>query len=127
MEVRCSPYNSLLFLGTAVLLIFCSQLASAQCKADFTYQALSSEKGLHSGKIEVSVSNPAPGTYNFKVFEMNGTIRMVESKKTSSPDKVTFEGLKPATYFIKVQWGDTCSKTLGGFDGIIVTEKDQGR
>ena len=127
MEVSCSSYNSLLFIGTVVLLIFCSQLASAQCKADFNYQSLSSEKALPSGKIEVSVSNPAPGTYSFKVFEMNGTIRMVESKKTSSPEKVTFERLKPATYFIKVEWGDTCSKTLGGFEGIIVTEKDPER
>ena len=127
MEVRCSLYNSLLFFGAAVLFIFCSQLASAQCKADFTYNSLSSEKTSPSGKIEVFVTNPVSGSYNFKVFEMNGTIKMVESKKMLSPEKVTFEHLKPATYFIRVEWGDSCSKTLGGFDGIIVTEKDQGR
>ena len=127
MEVRCSPYNSLLFFSMAVILIFCSQLACAQCKADFTYQSFPSEKGLQSGKIEVLLTNPAPSTYTFKVFEMNGTMKMVDTKKTSSPEKVSFERLKPATYFIRVEWGESCSKALGGFEGITITEKDQGR
>lgn len=126
MEVRCSPYNPLLFFSTAVIFLFCSQLASAQCKADFTYQSLPSEKGLPSGKIEVFLTNPVSATYTFKLFEMNGTMKMVQTKETSFPEKISFERLKPATYFIRVEWGESCSTALGGFDGIIITEK-QGR
>ena len=127
MEVRCSPYHSLLFLSTAVIFIFCSQLASAQCEADFTYQSLPSEKGSPSGKIEVFLTDPAPATYTFKVFEMNGTMKIVERKEASTPEKISFDRLKPATYFIRVEWGASCSKALGGFEGIIITEKEHGR
>jgi hypothetical protein len=127
MEVRCSLYNSLLFYSMAVIFVFSSQPASAQCKADFTFQSFASEKGLPSGKIEVFLTNPSPSTYTFKVFEMNGTMKMVESKESSSPEKVSFERLKPATYFVRVEWGESCSKALGGFEGITITEKDQGR
>lgn len=125
MEVSCSPYNSVLFFGAAVLFIFCTPSVSAQCKADFTYQTVSSEKDLQSGKIEVFLTSQPPGSYNFKLFQMDGTVKMVQSKEAISPDKVTFEGLKPATYFVRVDWPDSCSKTLGGFEGITITEKDQ--
>lgn len=124
MEVRCSPYNSLLFFSTAVIFLFCSQLASAQCKADFAYQSLPSEKGLPSGKIEVFLTDPAPAIYTFKVFQMNGTIKLIETKEISTPEKVSFDRLKPATYFIRVEWGESCSKALGGFEGIIITEEE---
>ncbi len=127
MELRCSPRNTLLLVGLLGMLFFCSQPVSAQCKGEFTFQSISSEKGSDSGKIELSIQNPAPGAYTFTIYEMNGVITAVETKQASSPEKITFENLKASTYFVKVEWGQSCRRTLGGLDGIIITEKDQGR
>lgn len=128
MKIRCSPYNPLLcfvFLGMSV---FCSQhAASAQCSGDFSFRSVSAEKNSTSGKIEVSVKSPVNGVYTFKVFEMAGTLTLVQTRNATASDKIIFENLKPATYFIKIEWGESCSKTIGGFDGIVITEKDQGR
>lgn len=127
MKLRCSPRNSLLFAGMLGMLFFFSLPVCAQCEGDFTFQSISSEKGSDSGKIEVSVQNPAPGAYTFTVYEMAGVIAVVQTKQASSPDKVTFENLKPSTYLVKVEWGQSCRRTLGGLEGIMITEKDQGR
>jgi hypothetical protein len=127
MEFRCSPYNPLLYFGVLGIFIFCSQHASAQCKGDFTYQTFSAEKGSASGKIEIEIKNPGSGNYTFKVYEMTGSIAIVETRQAASPEKTIFENLKASTYFVKVEWGESCYKTLGGREGIIITEKDQGR
>ncbi|MGC1243752.1 MAG: T9SS type A sorting domain-containing protein [Chryseosolibacter sp.] len=128
MKIRCSPYNPLLcfvFLGMSVF--FSQHAALAQCSGDFSFHSVSAEKNSNSGQIEVSLKSPANGAYTFKVFEMAGTLTLVQTRKATAPGKVIFENLKPATYFIKIEWGESCSKTIGGFDGIVITEKDQGR
>lgn len=127
MKLRRSPRNSLLFAGMMGMLFFFSLPARSQCNADFTFKSVPPDNGSDTGKIEVSVQDPAPGTYTFTVYEMSGDITFVQTRQTSNPDKITFESLKPATYFVKVEWGQSCHRTLGGFDGIIITEKDQGR
>lgn len=127
MEFRCSPYNSLLLFCVLGILIFCSNNATAQCKADFTFQSIPAEKGSASGKIEIDLRSAQPGNYTFKVYRMESNITIIETKEASTPEKISFDNLKPSTYFIKVEWGSSCSKTLGGLEGIIVTEKDQGR
>jgi len=128
MKRRCSPYNPLVFLVFLGIFIFCaSPFAAAQCQGDFSFQSFSSEKQASSGKIEVSLKDAQPGSYTFKVYEMAGKIALVQTRETVSPEKITFENLKPSTYFVKVEWGQTCHKTLGGMDGIIITEKVQGR
>ena len=128
MKIRCSPYNPLLFLGIIGIFIFLDHhTATAQCQSDISFLSVPAEKASSSGKIEVSLKNPQPGTYTFKVYEMAGTINLVQTKETASPDKITFENLNPSLYFVKVEWGESCYRTLGGIDGITITEKDQGR
>ena len=127
MEFRCSPYNSLLFFAVLGIFIFCSHSSLAQCQGEFTYQSVASEKDAHTGRIEISVINPAPGLYTFNVYKMEGKIVLVETRQVSSPDKIVFEGLVPENYYVKVEWADSCRKILGGLEGIIITGKDQGR
>jgi hypothetical protein len=128
MKIRCSPYNPLLCLGIIGICIFCGHhAAKAQCQSDFTFQSFPTEKESSAGKIEVSLKNPQQGSYTFKVYEMSGKITLIQTKETPSPEKITFENLKPSRYFVKVEWGESCYRTLGGMDGIIITEKDPGR
>jgi hypothetical protein len=128
MKIRCSPYNPLMFLIFLGAFIFNNcNFAHAQCRGDFTIQSVAAEKESTSGKIEVSLKDPDPAIYTFKVYEMAGEITLVQTRDASSPEKIIFEGLRPSTYFVKVEWGESCSKTLGGLEGIIITEKDQGR
>jgi len=127
MEFRCRPCNSVTFFLIVGILFLTCPVAFAQCKGNFSYQSVSSAKDAPSGKIEVTVQQPEYGTYTFKVFEMNGTARLVQTKQVSGPDKISFEGLKPATYFIKVEWGESCYRTLGGLEGITVTQTDPRR
>ena len=127
MEFKCSPYTALLFFGVLGIFIICTGNVFAQCKGEFTYQSVPSEKHADSGRIEISVNNPAPGLYTFNVYKMEDKIVLVETRQVSSPDKIVFEGLVPENYYVKIEWGDSCSKILGGLEGIIITEKDQGR
>jgi hypothetical protein len=127
MDLRCSPCNSLLFLGILGILLLCGHQMPAQCQGNFTFQSVSSQKGSASGRIEVSIKDATPGTYTFTVYEMNGAIAVVQTKQASTPERVIFENLKPSTYLIKIEWGESCHKVLGGLEGIMITEKDQGR
>ena len=128
MKIRCSPYNPVLFFVFLGILIFYNpSFATAQCTGDFTYQSFSSEKESPSGKIEIALKNQNPGIYTFKVYKVAGVITLVQTKQAPSPDKIFFEGLAPSTYFVKIEWGESCYKTLGGLEGINITEKDQGR
>lgn len=128
MKLRCSPYNPfLVFVVLGTFIFINSNFASGQCKGDFSFQSLSSEKDSPTGKIEVSLKDPAPGLYTFKVYRMEGEITLVQTKEAPSPDKIIFDELIPSTYFVKIEWGDTCYKTIGGLEGILITEKDQGR
>lgn len=128
MKLRCSPYNPILclvFLGT--LIFYNHSVAWAQCEGNFTYQSFTSEKTSATGKIEVTLKDQEPGIYTFKVYKVDGLITLVQTKQASSPDKIIFEQLVPSTYFVKIEWGRSCYKTIGGLEGIIITEKDQGR
>ena len=126
MKIRCSPYNPLMFLVFLGTFIFNNyNFSHAQCTGDFTIQSVSAEKESASGKIEVSLKDPDPGIYTFKVYEMAGEITLVQTREASSPEKIIFEGLRQSTYFVKVEWGESCYKTLGGLEGIIITEKGQ--
>ena len=125
MEFRCSPYNSLLLLAVLGIFVFCSQNVSAQCKGDVTYQSVSSENGSPSGRIEITVNNAEAGVYTFNIYKMEGKIILVETREVPSPGKIVFEGLKPSSYYVKIEWGSSCRKILGGLEGITITGKDQ--
>ena len=127
MKTRCSPYSPWLFfafLGT--LIFFNSSFSVAQCKGDFTFQS-QPETATAAGKIEVLIKEPEPGKYSFTVYEMSGIITLVLTREASSPERIVFENLRPSTYFVKVEWGSSCSKIIGGLEGIIITDKGQGR
>ncbi len=128
MKLRCSflkPLLCLIFPG--IFILFGHSSANAQCKGDFTVQSIPSEKQAASGQIEISIKNPESGTYTFTVFKMEGIATLVKKEEAVSPDKITIEGLIPSTYFVKVEWGSNCYRTLGGIDGISVTAKEQVR
>jgi hypothetical protein len=128
MKLRCSPYNPLIFCVFLGIFIVCDyDFANAQCKGEFTFQSFSSEKNSASGKIEVSLNNPEPGSYTFTVYRIAGAITRIQTKEASSPEKITFEQLEPSTYVIKIEWGGSCNKNIGGLEGIIITEKEQGK
>jgi len=128
MKIRCSPYNRVILIVFLGILIFGNpSFSGAQCTGDFTYQSFSSEKKSPTGKIEITVKNRIPGVYTFKVYKVAGVITLVQTKQASSPDKIILEGLAPSTYFVKIEWGESCYKTIGGLEGINITEKDQGR
>src|SRR5688572_7409707 len=104
MKLRCSPYNSLLLIVVLGAFIFMHpNFASGQCKADLSFQSFSSDKDSPTGKIEVSLKDPAPGRYTFKVYRMAGEITLVQTKEASSPDKMIFDELIPSTYFVKIE------------------------
>ncbi|MEO5602855.1 MAG: hypothetical protein ABIR06_18185 [Cyclobacteriaceae bacterium] len=126
MKLRCSPYNPVYFVVFLGILVVClTSFAHAQCQADFTYQSYSSEKKSPSGKIEITLKTSDSPMYTFKVYQVEGAITLVQTKQASLRDKVTIEHLKPSTYFVRIEWGESCYKTIGGLDGIIITAKDQ--
>ena len=129
MEFRCSPYIPLIFVGILGILIFCSLPSSAQsqCNGDFTYQAFSSDSEVPSGKIEISLKAPEPGSYVFKVYSINGKITLVQTRHVQSPQKITLERLPSATYLVKIEWGDNCYRTVGGLEGILITDKSPSK
>lgn len=112
---------------SGICIFFGHPSASAQCKGEFSVQPVPAEQQSASGQITISIKDPEPGTYTFTVFRMEGTATQVQKKEVVSPDKVTIEGLRPSTYFVKVEWGNTCYRTLGGMDGISITPKEQTR
>ena len=117
----------MLFFSALGIFIFCSQILSAQCKGDFSFQSTSAENGSHSGKIELSVNSVDAGAYTVNLYKMEGKIVPVETRQGASNGKFVFERLPASTYYIKVEWGDGCRKILGGLEGIIITKKDQER
>jgi len=127
MELRCSPCYRLLFFAVLGMLIFCGQTVRAQCNGEFSYQFVSPENNSNTGKIEISLKNPDPGFYTINLYKMEGKIIPVDKQEVSSPEKIVFERLAPATYFIKIEWGSACRRILGGLEGIILTAKDQER
>jgi hypothetical protein len=129
MEFRCSPYIPLIFVGILGMLIFCSLPSSAQsqCNGNFTYQAVSTVRGSSSGKIVISIANPETSAYTFKVYKVAQKITLAQTKEVYSQEEITFDGLEQSTYYIKIEWGDGCYRTIGGLDGIIITEKQEGK
>jgi hypothetical protein len=128
MKLRCSPCNPrVLFVFLGIFLFYNPIFVHAQCHGDFSLQSFPAENGSSPGKIEVVTRNAEPTTYTFKIYELAGTLKLVETRQELSPEKVTFERLKPAIYFVKIEWGESCYKTLGGYEGISITQKDQGR
>jgi hypothetical protein len=128
MKRRCSPYNPAIFLVFLGIFIFYhASISGAQCQGEFHFESVSSGKQAAPGKIEITFKDQTSGQYTLKVYKMDGIITLVQTKQASAPEKITFENLSPATYFVKIEWGQSCSKTLGGMDGITITEKDKGR
>ena len=127
MTRRCNPFKTLLFIAFLGIFFFNHQPAKAQCKGEFAFQSFSPTQQERSGRIEVSVSNADAGLYTFKIYRMEGQLTLVESRQDSSPEKIVFERLSPSTYFIKIEWGDNCYKTLGGLDGIVIIGKQEAK
>lgn len=128
MKKCCSPYNlSILCALLGICMLCCPHLTTAQCQGDFSFKSFPVEDQNSLGRIEVTAHDAGATTYTFKVYELSGKLTLVTTKQASSPETITFEALKPATYFVKIEWEGSCYKTLGGYEGIIITEKDQGR
>jgi len=125
MTIRLSPLNPFAFILFVGAFVYHSTATSAQCTGEFAFQSFPSDGNSATGKIELSVKNPDSSVYTFKVYSVAGEIKLVQSREGYAPDKIIFEDLVPATYFVKVEWAETCYRTLGGMEGILITEKDQ--
>jgi hypothetical protein len=99
---------------------------SGQCNSDFAYKAKPATGSVNLGSIEVILNQKVFEEYTFKVYSVSGEIKLVQTKKVQSPSSVLFEELPPADYFIKIEWGANCIKTIGGLAGIKVAEKKSG-
>lgn len=125
MKMRCSPYKPLLCAALLGIFILCNQTpARAQCHGDFSYETFSTAEASPSGRIEVSIKDPEPGTYIIKLYKLSGKLSLVETKETVFPDKIIFEGLPASSYFVKIEWA-ACSRVIGGLEGISITAKDE--
>jgi len=94
----------------------------AQCDGDFSFKTISSIGNSQTGKIEVTIRNAENSNYVFKLYRVSGEIKLVQSKESSTPQKVVFDKLEPSDYYVKIEWG-SCQKTIGGIQGIQITEK----
>lgn len=102
--------------------IFCmSTLCWSQCKGDFSYKVFPSEKGKALGKIEVTLG--LQQDYTLKVYAISGEIKLVKTEVVNFEKIALIEGLSPSDYIIKIEWGNGCSQTIGGKDGIQIVEK----
>jgi hypothetical protein len=99
-------------------------LLYAQCKSEIRVKSSPSEKGLHTGKIELKFSDHDFGSYTFQVFRISNEPKLILSKKLENIDQlVAFENLEAGLFIVKIEWGKGCTKQVGGLDGILITEK----
>lgn len=110
----------------SIFIIGLVPLCSGQCESDFTHKSKPAVASTNLGSIEVILNQKVFEEYTFKVYSVIGEIKLVQTKKVQSPSSVIFEELPPADYFIKIEWGVNCFKTIGGLDGIKVAEKKSG-
>jgi hypothetical protein len=105
-----------------LMIIFFKTPSFAQCNGDFSFQALSSTGNSKTGKIELTVRNAEIGNYTFKLYRLSGEIKLIDTKESQASQKIVFDKLEPADYYIKVEWG-SCKKSIGGIQGIQIIEK----
>lgn len=109
-----------LLLINLFILFFAVDL-TAQCTTDFKVHKIEySDSQL--GKIEVAVVDGGfSDRYTAKVYQINSDVDLIsEVRPFISNNKFTINQLKPSTYWIRIEWGDGCFKTIGGLDGIKV-------
>lgn len=128
MELGCSlriKWLMFCFIGT---LLFATHTPSfGQCEGEFKFEVHPSPNNSDSGQIEVKLNGVPSGTYTVKLYSFNGGALLLQTEQLLNSGSLTFVNLKPAAYLVKIEWGESCFKVLGGIDGIIVTEQDQER
>lgn len=127
MKKRCSLSHPLLFPALMAIFLVAGYLpAFSQCQGEFDYKAIPGEASPE-GSIEISVKNPEPGTYTFKVYSISGEITLVQTKEAASPERIILKGLAPDTYLVRIAWADNCYTVIGGLEGIRITVKSPHR
>lgn len=104
-----------------LFIAFLSLELSAQCTTDFKVHEIEYTDG-QLGKIEVSVINGGfSDRYTAKVYQINSEVDLISEVRPNIVNNLfAINQLQPNTYWIKMEWGDGCFKTIGGLEGIKV-------
>jgi len=109
------------------LVVICCDL-KAQCTNNFKVDEIQYDEaqlGLIKVLIEEDKSNLS---YRVKVYQINSEVTLVsEGNQIPVNNRLSIKGLKPSTYWIRLEWGDACFKTIGGLDGIVVRSNKEGQ
>ena len=109
-----------LLLINLIILFFSIEL-SAQCTTDFKVRQVE-YSDVQLGKIEVAIINAGfSDRYTAKVYQINSDVDLISEVRPSiSNNKFEITRLKPNTYWIRIEWGDSCFQIIGGIEGIKV-------
>ena len=116
-------------LNYLVITFFCflSFTSVAQCELAVTHQSEEASGPSESdGSIKLTFEEPPVGTIELKIFKVAGQIEMVKQIKVPAQKDINIKELLPGTYFVQIRWGE-CEKFLGGFDGIKLDFKTNGK
>lgn len=106
-----------------VLVLRVPSFSQGQCTDKFSHSVISSDQKKNNGKIEISIEGPHQD-FTLKVYCITGEIKLVKTKLMLSSDRlISIEGLEPSDYLIKIEGVSGCIKTIGGIEGIQLTEK----
>ncbi len=94
------------------------------CNDQFAFEVSHSSPGENNGGIEISFTNQNE-SYVLKVYRINHQIELVKTYKIDRLEngKYFIKDLAPATYLVKIEWGGTCTKTIGGIEGIQIFDE----
>jgi len=82
-------------------------------------------KGRSEGEIILTVENQQLTPGKFLLYRISGVITLVRSTQYTgtSNSNIVFDKLDEGDYLIKTEWGDGCSQTVGGIEGIQIRDK----
>lgn len=83
----------------------------------FSYRVVSGTRN----SIEVVKSGPESATYTLKLYRISGDIELVATKENVYSTNSRFDELPVADYLVLVSWGSGCRETLGGVEGIKIS------
>lgn len=118
--------HKLLLISLFFLLI--NSEMRAQCSTDFKVQAEDTD-AVKTGRIEIDViKGEFSQSYNIKVYQINAEVELVrEITQRANNNKLIINGLGVNTYWVRIEWGNACYKTIGGLEGIKVGTNAEGR
>ncbi len=118
----------LLMLILALGLFLTGQTSFAQCELKFDYTVEDCSKGQKDGKIYLTVSGGEVQSCTFKIIDMySGKNEFMKDRKLNiipGQKMLVFDNLEASNYRIQII-SPRCKVTIGGIEGIVVTQNDK--